>query len=567
MAKFKSTINEPLKSLYISQISKDKDNKENLFTTSNQFKSIENTIEVGGQLLAKSNIANIPVSTSQTMIGAKNGQNFTSLTMQANNPFLGYNSTLAGGNSINPGLTSLYPVLTNQTIKSAKSAYHLESDELMRLKQQKIDFFGLIVPNINEADEKFLFDLTVQLKYGDQKVIKKLIIEELATIIADYPLEVLLSQGELINELLVIYRKIDGETQYHLLKLYNKILKKIVKTYEIYADFTLKNYNQAMENLDFIISDDKYHIKHSYPTLDKKRLPSNISTTAGIVTSANNDSFVQRSTNIKTTGGTINMFSMFDNILRNSLEFAGIYSFNDQVLALWKQGINILNKFKFTAYDLVTEQTKDLLRLFSKILDELGVNGYEDPENLYVYHIALMLFRVFSAEEYQNMTKSPAKLMLHHLNNAIYRFIFDQREIDIIMIGYAKTLYSEMYESYHQISVTLKGILAMKNKEDELSIKRLDLVTVSSLEFEKYIDFLNEILPGIGYCGYAQITDMYIDAMLISQNLDNKGAQQMYNAVRDMVLSILNHPVSNIRIMTLESIVISLDFLVFNLII
>ncbi len=145
---------------------------------------------------------------------------------------------------------------------------HVESEELQRLKNSKEDFFAPVYIALNEEDSKYLFDITVQLKYGDPRTIYKLVSENLAGIIDDYPLESFLFQTELFHELFALMKKSTDDIQYSLLGIYVQILSKMTRTFDLYANPHHKNKSQSKECEEFILADDKPYIKNSYPTLN-----------------------------------------------------------------------------------------------------------------------------------------------------------------------------------------------------------------------------------------------------------------------------------------------------------
>lgn len=69
--------------------------------------------------------------------------------------------------------------------------------------------------HLTEDDEKKLFDLSVQLKFGDFRTVLLAIQTLIDTILPDYPIEVLLQRSDIIKSLLDLLEGGQGATSGH----------------------------------------------------------------------------------------------------------------------------------------------------------------------------------------------------------------------------------------------------------------------------------------------------------------------------------------------------------------
>ena len=74
------------------------------------------------------------------------------------------------------------------------------------------------MPSLHEADEKYLFETTVKLKFSDVSVIKALLRHEIPNILGNFPVELFKFQGDLINELLNLLTKMRGDNEEKLME-------------------------------------------------------------------------------------------------------------------------------------------------------------------------------------------------------------------------------------------------------------------------------------------------------------------------------------------------------------
>ena len=79
-------------------------------------------------------------------------------------------------------------------------------------------YFSEEMPVLHEADEKYLFETTVKLKFSDVSVIKSLLRNEIPNILGNFPVELFKFQSDLINELLNLLNKMRSDNEEKLME-------------------------------------------------------------------------------------------------------------------------------------------------------------------------------------------------------------------------------------------------------------------------------------------------------------------------------------------------------------
>ncbi|CAD8120134.1 unnamed protein product [Paramecium sonneborni] len=129
-------------------------------------------------------------------------------------------------------------------------------------KTVEYEYFSFV--KLTEQDEKFLFDISVQLKFGNNQTILFTIKEQLWRALKDFPIEVFRSRQEIIEEVLLLSnsQKEDNIIYYSLIAL-QKFIRNL--TIRFNKNQSEQNYNR---NHEVYIKDNRDHIVYSYPTLD-----------------------------------------------------------------------------------------------------------------------------------------------------------------------------------------------------------------------------------------------------------------------------------------------------------
>lgn len=440
-------------------------------------------------------------------------------------------------------LTGTYKPATTSTATIKAKPYHVESDELLNLKNRKEDFFTVVYVPLSEGDERFLFDLTVSLKYGDNKKIRQLLTDEITNIIKDFPIESFYLQGELLQELFSLMKKSPEDVQYQLTEIYLELLVKMRSTIKLYENPYHANQKESQQTDEFLLSDEKAYIKNSYPTLRPPSLE------------YQRDPAFQR--NQKETF-PFNNFLVMDGIVDATVDLIDNPFFADNISEIWKNVLEILRKYKYKSVELVEEAAKDYLRrLVTKLQGIKPEDLYGKIEYTYLFNILYGLFRIFSIEEYQQMQGFRADSIIEILLKGLYRFIYTENEVENIL-SYSNYLVSGKHSTYQKVMSLLNSVIRLKN--NELDLLKVDLKHSGRdpREVQDLVEILEKVLMGVPYASIPNFVELYAELYLYSQIVEGNHGKQMYTRCREMLLALLNVPNQTLKTIVLENILNSL---------
>ena len=124
--------------------------------------------------------------------------------------------------SLKAQITEEIQKLSEKNLEITKKSMKTFETELIYLQNSLISedfpYFSEEMPVLHEADEKYLFETTVKLKFSDVSVIKSLLRNEIPNILGNFPVELFKFQSDLINELLNLLNKMRSDNEEKLME-------------------------------------------------------------------------------------------------------------------------------------------------------------------------------------------------------------------------------------------------------------------------------------------------------------------------------------------------------------
>ena len=355
-----------------------------------------------------------------------------------------------------PSLPTTSTGTVQRTLLKPSAAVNLESEEVHRLKQRREDFFPFLIPYLDEQDQKFLFDITVQLKYGDVKNAARCIKEILPAMFQDFPLEALFSQPELIHEIVNQTRRSIPDLQRSVLDLFVIMLQKMMQTYNTVTLRENHNINEKISNEDFLTTQDREFVKQSYPGLSLEKLKSK--------------EYVERQ---QKTQSSPTFFEIFDLMLRSTFPLMCDVAFIDKIAKIWEISICILREFLPKRGELVKAALKDYVRGFVKVLNELESKVFAIGEYHYIVKIFWRLWKCLESEDYKQVEGFKPASGLEFMNKAALRYMISEGEVEEAL-EYAKVLAPEAESKLRASLNLLDAIKELQQFEDKGGKLRLE---------------------------------------------------------------------------------------------
>mgnify|MGYP003877239127 CR=1 FL=1 len=306
-----------------------------------------------------------------------------------------------------------------------------------------------MIPYLDEQDQKFLFDVTAQLKYGDAKNAERCLKELMPAIFQDFPLEALFGQPELIQEILNQVRRNDPEIQSLALDLFITIFQGMLQTYNTIYLRENQNINENVASEEFLATQDRDFIVQAYPGLELEKLQSK--------------EYVENQRNAQSAP---TYFEIFDSILRSTFPIMSSSNFVDKIAKIWDMAIFILREFFPQKRDLVKEALKDYVRGFIKVLGEVESKVFTTIHHYFLIKIFWRLWKSLSVEDYAEIQGFNPVSGLEIMNKAALRYLIDEGEVEGVC-DYMKALAPETEGKLRTSMSLLSAIKELQKFEDK----------------------------------------------------------------------------------------------------
>ncbi|CAK66936.1 unnamed protein product (macronuclear) [Paramecium tetraurelia] len=325
-------------------------------------------------------------------------------------------------------------------------------------KTIEYEYFPFV--KLTEQDEKFLFDISVQLKFGNNQTILFTIKEQLWRALKDFPIEVFRSRQEIIEEVLILCNsQKDENIIYYSLIALQKFITNLTTRFS--KNQSEQNYNK---NQEAYVKDNRDHIVYSYPTLDP---------------SAGQQ---KMEINQKTLKGQIDLISK--QILRNLTKFMGR---RINILFLI---VKLLKKVSQINQDAAQDSVLTLINELTQIFDT-NDESLHQQQLIPLYYISFELLTLLPEDfkmqsiprfcsylleaQYANLFSSQQMEYLFTKTNALCPNLVQGKQHQQIALQTLELLFSNHYTTQHMNKTACEGYV--KQLEDSHYILSLQFTT------------------------------------------------------------------------------------------
>jgi hypothetical protein len=134
---------------------------------------------------------------------------------------------------------------------------------------ERNEFIFLPSYETTNTDQKILFDVGVQLQFAKKSGLLQLMKKELPHYLKDFPLECILDQEKIVEQLILFGNSNDVELKIATVPLYERLLKKMMNTIEATENPNLRKPQEsqvAQNHINSLV--DQEHLRISFPCLD-----------------------------------------------------------------------------------------------------------------------------------------------------------------------------------------------------------------------------------------------------------------------------------------------------------
>jgi len=355
-------------------------------------------------------------------------------------------------------------------------------------------------PVLFEADEKYLFEMTVKLKFSDFSIIKSLLKVEIPNILRNFPLETFKFQADLINELLNLLMKLRENDEEILLE------NLTIEAFETFLRKIRRNIEKSTGNQE----------KITEKSLENNKEISN-----------------SHYRNCQTS----TIFQLFHKILANSIKFLIKSNKTDKTPQFFsiisQEVLKILKSLKNP--ELLLNFSTEILKLFNAAAQYLELSLYCDSQYLGFLMIFREIFCLNNPNDIKSNCLSTLEISFNFLYNCCLKHLFPpESSQEVLIFAYLFSNPSKNLEKLRKLA-TSREILNEFMEKSRFS-KQFEIS--DSLELAEIINKLTIALPAIGlYEKNTYLASLYIDAFLYTMTNINENPD-FYEKTRDFLIKL-----------------------------
>jgi hypothetical protein len=121
---------------------------------------------------------------------------------------------------------------------------------------------------LTDRDQKLLFDIGVQLKFGKRASLLECLLKQLPRYLEDFPVEILSSRHDIIEQLIIFGNSNDSEIKKAMIPTYTVLLSKLKQRIHDLKDERYRNVSESKTSKIALKQTDVSYVALSYPSLD-----------------------------------------------------------------------------------------------------------------------------------------------------------------------------------------------------------------------------------------------------------------------------------------------------------
>jgi hypothetical protein len=304
---------------------------------------------------------------------------------------------------------------------------------------------------LTSTDQKLLFDLAVQLQFAKKSSLLNLLNHQFPQILHDYPLEVLLDQDKLIEQLILFGNANDLELKLAIVPIYQILLQKMVKILENNKKNAFKKVEDSKVARQHLVSKvDEEYLRIAYPSMDP--------------TATTQESHLSKTSN--SSRRTYSFTSLLDAIIKNSFNF----SVEDQLVGKF---VDIfVNHILPILQELVQHSPKQVKRMVLGYLQNFrrlfeNTNFKDEKQSIFlipIFKTSIALYRTLGVETLNQGDYFGLSKYLQMVLEGYYNYVvFPQDMKDIMSV--LKRLDTQEYNKHVEIGKLLFAIESLRDLE------------------------------------------------------------------------------------------------------
>lgn len=352
-------------------------------------------------------------------------------------------------------------------------------------------------------DQKVLFDLGVQIKFGKRSNLLECLLKELPKYLKELPLECVFIKHDIIENILIFGNTSDSEMRRGVLPSYRTILVKMQKKIVELKDQKLRPASTSKPTILYLKGTDKVHLGASYPSL-------------------NPEDYTQENYEIVKQQAGLKMYSftpLLDGIIKNVIGFCTENSLICEFGELFLNHIiPLLKELKPFGGEIIRNMINGYIATIGSFIEHSPLNNLTSIEHVLItiiFDVAMKLINIYTLEEWRKEEILRLSVFFTQMNMGVYLYMFSLDDTKFLMKLLTKGERDEplLYKYSSKIALSVDSIRTFE----------ANLGTFINVRDKKSIDYykqmhnkLEEIFPALEFTIYPELADRYVESHLKS---------------------------------------------------
>lgn len=348
---------------------------------------------------------------------------------------------------------------------------------------EREEFVFLPDVQMTERDQKLLFDLGVQLKFGKRSALLQCLLKDFPHFVQDFAVETLFGRNDILDQLIVFGNCNDTEIKKSIIPTYAILLEKLNERLERLEDINYRNVCSSVTAAKRVKLTDKVYHRACYPSLDSSDY-----------TKESFDMLKKEK-----VGKFYSFVPLTDALLKNIINLCTDNELIGEFAELWLcYCLPLLQKMKRLGSKVVKRMVMTYLNTLGRLIEHSPLDKLQSSEVILIapiFKVSLELLGLFEYEEWMKEDLYIIRNFITQVNRGIYIYMFNEDELLSLLTIMEKAERKEV-DLYKHINRVVGSIDSLRKLESYLEqgglgteisdYKRIHSMLLSSVEAIEY---------------------------------------------------------------------------------
>ena len=338
----------------------------------------------------------------------------------------------------------------------------------------------------------------MQLKFGKRTALLHCLIKELPRFLQDFPIEILSTRADIIEQLIIFGNSNDCELKQALIPSYRLLISKMEARIDMLGEKNYRNSHQSITALKAISLTSDAYIKSCYPSLDPN------------LYTAEHYRLILR----QRPGKYYSFITMVDAFLKNIINLCTDNQLIGDFSELWLHYcLPLLGKLKPLNPKIIKKMTISFLMILGRLLNNSPLDDLTGQEVMLItpiFEVGLRLFLIFGVDEWTKAELFTIRDFINQLHKGVYLYVFDEEQIKVIVkiMEIAENRATGLYKHVRSIVTSIDALRTFEAFCTGFEVKGRNDFSRREEWLEDYYRkhrMMKEALEAIEYTNYLEI--------------------------------------------------------------